>query len=163
MKATSTEPLLPGTSLVEQRLIAAGLWLPEVRAQGAYAVASLHGDTIWTAGQLSRTAEGVLTGLARGPDDLLAAKHACEIAVLRAIAAVRTLVDLDRVKQVLYLRGFIAAAPSFEQHTQALDAASAILHLAFGAAVGNHARSALGVSSLPAGGLAELELTVVIG
>lgn len=151
-----------GASLVEARLSAAGLQLPHVQAQGNYAVAIMHRNTIWTAGQLSRTEQGVLTGIARGPKDLAAARQACEIAVLRAIAAVRTLVGLDRVKQVLHLRGFIATAPTFELHSQALDAASEVLHAAFGTAVGRHARSALGVSSLPSGGLAELELTVGI-
>jgi hypothetical protein len=72
------------------------------------------------------------------------------------------LVHLDRVKQVVHLRGYIAAAPQFERHTQALDAASALIHLAFGEVGGAHARPALGVSSLPSGGLAEVELVVAI-
>ena len=157
-----TKAITPSASLVEQRLAAAGYHLTEVQAQGAYAVAVLHNGTIWTAGQLSRTNEGVTTGIARGPDDLAAARHACEIAVLRAISAIRNLMDLDRVVQVIHLRGFISAAPTFEQHTQALDAASAIIHLGFGERVGVHARSALGASSLPASGLAEVELLVAI-
>lgn len=151
-----------GHAQVEQRLAAAGWHLPQVKAQGAYAVAVARHGVVWTAGQLSRTEDGVLTGCAHGEADVPAVRRACEIAVLRAIAAVRTVVDLDAVDQVLCLRGFVVATPAFQCHSQALDAASDILLHAFGPRAGVHARSALGVSSLPSGGLVELELTMGI-
>lgn len=134
--------------------------MPSVEAQGSYAVATMREGIVWTAGQLSRTGNGVLAGTARGEGDLDRARRACAIAALRAIAAVRSVADLDQVDRVLSLRGFIAARPSFTLHSRALDAAFEILLLAFGPAAGRHARSATGASSLPGGGLAEVELVV---
>lgn len=159
----SSSSLIDDTSQVEQRLHAAGLQLPVVRAQGEYAVAVVRGGTVWTAGQLSRTDTGLISGIAHGADDLPQVRYACQVAVLRAIAAVRSVVHLNTVDQVVFLGGFIAASPEFKLHSQALDAASDILQLAFGPHMQRHARSALGVSSLPSGGLVELELIVGIG
>ena len=151
-----------GHARVEQRLAAVGWQLPGVKAQGSYAVAIARDGVVWTAGQLSRGDDGVLTGCAQSEADLSAVRRACQVAVLRAIAAVRTVADLDAVDQILCLRGFVVASPAFQHHSQALDAASDILLQAFGPKVGVHARSALGVSSLPSGGFVELELTVGI-
>lgn len=159
MRVTHFEP---STSQVELRLAAAGFQLPAVHPQGAYAVAVKRGDIVWTAGQLSRTDDRVISGLAITPDDLQGTRLACEVAVLRAIAAVRSIADLDAVEQVLFLRGFIASPPAFTQHTAALDAASNIIALAFGQDIGRPARSAIGVSSLPSAGLVEIELTVAL-
>jgi enamine deaminase RidA (YjgF/YER057c/UK114 family) len=65
------------------------------------------------------------------------------------------------VEQLLFLRGFIAS-PTFSQHTMAMDAASDILELAFGKDMARPARSSIGASSLPSGGLSEIELTVAV-
>lgn len=166
MTVQREQPVKSGTttykSSVEQRLANAGFALPTIQANGSYVVARKHKDMVWTAGQLSRTDQGVVTGRACDIDDLPAAKKACEVAVLRAIAAVATVASLDSVSQVLILRGFIAADQRFEQHSQALDAASEILKLAFGADRASCVRSAIGAASLPSGGLAELELTVAL-
>ena len=150
-----------GASQVERRLAAAGRRLPEAYPKGAYAVAVRRGDIIWTAGQLSRTDDGLVLGLSSA-DDVDEMRRACEVATLRAVAAVRSIADLDTVEQLLFLRGFIASSPSFSQHTIALDAASSILSLAFGTDMARPARSAIGASSLPSGGLVEIELTVAV-
>lgn len=152
----------PLSGCVEGRLRTAGLELPDVSPQGAYVPAVRHVDTVWTSGQLSRTASGVVTGVARTAADLDAARHACRVAVLRAIAAIATVAELDRVEQVLFMRGYIAAEGTFPWHTQALDAASEVLHVAFDAETAQHARAAIGVASLPSNGLAEIELLVAL-
>jgi len=85
-----------------------------------------------------------------------------KVAVLRAIAAVRSVVPLINIGQVLTLRGFIASTATFVLHSQALDSASELLVEAFGSETGRHARSAIGVSALPSGGLAEVELVVAV-
>jgi len=46
-------------------------------------------------------------------------------------------------------------------HSQVMDEASTLLHDIFGES-GRHARSALGVASLPGKGLLEIELTVAL-
>ncbi len=147
---------------VERRLLERGFALPTVVAQGNYAVALRHGDVVYTAGQLSRLDTGILSGVATGAQDLAKAQEACRVAVLRAIAAVRSVVPLINIGQVLTLRGFIASTATFVLHSQALDSASELLVEAFGSETGRHARSAIGVSALPSGGLAEVELVVAV-
>jgi DNA-binding transcriptional ArsR family regulator/enamine deaminase RidA (YjgF/YER057c/UK114 family) len=98
-----------------------------------------------------------------GPDaprqDITRAATAC---ALRALSALRhALGDLDAVERVLHPRGFINSRPDFEEHPAALDAPSSLLREVFGER-GHHARSALGVASLPGGGLLEIELTAAV-
>ena len=64
--------------------------------------------------------------------------------------------DLDRVQQVVRLGGFIAAPASFTQHAQVMNGASDLAVAVFGAA-GRHARTTIGVPSLPADAAVEVD------
>ena len=64
--------------------------------------------------------------------------------------------DLDRVTQVLRLGGFIAAGPEFTAHPQVMNGASDLAVQVFGDR-GRHARSTVGVPSLPADAAVEVE------
>ena len=64
--------------------------------------------------------------------------------------------DLDRVKRVVRLGGFIAAPSEFNQHAQVMNGASDLAVAIFGEA-GRHARSTIGVPSLPADAAVEVE------
>ena len=64
--------------------------------------------------------------------------------------------DLDRVQQVVRLGGFIAAPGSFTQHAQVMNGASDLAVAVFGPA-GLHARTTIGVPSLPADAAVEVD------
>ena len=64
--------------------------------------------------------------------------------------------DLDRVARVLRLGGFIAAPASFTQHAVVMNGASDLAVEVFGDA-GRHARTTIGVPSLPADAAVEVE------
>jgi enamine deaminase RidA (YjgF/YER057c/UK114 family) len=64
--------------------------------------------------------------------------------------------DLDRVQQVVRLGGFIAAAPTFTQHAAIMNGASDLAVQVFGDA-GRHARTTIGVPSLPMDAAVEVE------
>jgi enamine deaminase RidA (YjgF/YER057c/UK114 family) len=64
--------------------------------------------------------------------------------------------DLDRVRQVVRLGGFVAAPPEFTQHAQVMNGASDLAVAVFGDA-GRHARTTVGVPSLPADAAVEVE------
>lgn len=64
--------------------------------------------------------------------------------------------DLDRVQQVVRLGGFIAAPAEFSQHAQVMNGASDLAVAVFGDA-GRHARTTVGVPSLPADVPVEVE------
>jgi enamine deaminase RidA (YjgF/YER057c/UK114 family) len=64
--------------------------------------------------------------------------------------------DLDRVRQVVRLGGFVAAPPEFTQHAQVMNGASDLAVAVFGDA-GRHARTTVGVPSLPPDAAVEVE------
>ena len=64
--------------------------------------------------------------------------------------------DLDKVRRVVRLGGFIAAGPDFSQHAQVMNGASDLALAVFGDA-GRHARTTIGVTSLPADAPVEVE------
>jgi len=64
--------------------------------------------------------------------------------------------DLSRVVRCVRLGGFIAATPDFTDHAKVMNGASELLQAVFGEA-GRHARSTVGVASLPLGAAVEVE------
>ena len=70
--------------------------------------------------------------------------------------------DLDRVKRVVRLGGFIAASPEFTQLAQVMNGASDLAVAIFGEA-GRHARTTIGVPVLPADAAVEVEGMFEIG
>ena len=64
--------------------------------------------------------------------------------------------DLDRVRRVVRLGGFIASPPEFTQHALVMNGASDLAVAVFGEA-GRHARTTIGVPSLPADAAVEVE------
>lgn len=148
-------------SVIEKRLVQLGLQLPEVQAQGNYKPAMRWKGLVITAGFVSRRSDdgtAMCSTLATENNEALAAQ-ATRIAVLRAIAATKQAVNtLDDIQQVLSLRAYYQASPEFENHTRVLDTASDMLINIFGPQKGQHARTALGVVSLPNHGIAEIEL-----
>ena len=90
------------------------------------------------------------------------AKALAQTCALNAIAAVKSVIgDLDRVTRVVKVVGFVASDPAFTGQPGVVNGASELLGAAFGDA-GVHARSAVGVSSLPLDAPVEVELTVSV-
>ena len=70
--------------------------------------------------------------------------------------------DLDRVRRVVRLGGFIASPPEFTQQAQVMNGASDLAVAVFGEA-GRHARTTIGVPALPADAAVEVEGMFEIG
>jgi enamine deaminase RidA (YjgF/YER057c/UK114 family) len=68
--------------------------------------------------------------------------------------------DLDRVTGIVKMGGFINADSDFTELPYVLNGASDLLVEIFGEKKGIHARSAIGVSTLPGGASVEVELVV---
>ena len=64
--------------------------------------------------------------------------------------------DLDRVRRVVRLGGFVASPPEFTSHAQVMNGASDLAVAVFGEA-GRHARTTIGVPALPADAAVEVE------
>lgn len=83
-------------------------------------------------------------------------------AALNLVAAIDAAVGLDAVTALVHLRGYVRATSDFDAHPAVIDGASALLLDAFGAQCGAHARTAVGVASLPGGACVELELVATV-
>ena len=84
-------------------------------------------------------------------------KKAAELAALNALSVVHHLVGSERIARIVKMNGFVQTAPDFHEVPAVLNRASEILGALLGEA-GSHARSAVGVASLPMNATVEIEL-----
>jgi len=151
-------------SRVDDRLAELGLALPEVSAPvAAYVPAVTSGSLVWTSGQLPFV-DGALpaTGKVGAAVDPETAKDLARRCALNAIAALRAEIgDLDRVRRVVKVVGFVASDPAFTGQPGVVNGASELLGEVFGEA-GRHARSAVGVAVLPLDAPVEVEVVVEV-
>jgi len=141
-----------------------GLAIPPVfPPAGTYRSAVVHDGILWTAGHIPLGADGTLvTGKLGESLTVDEGREAAKLAALSLLATVRhELGSLERVDRVLRVYGVVNATPDFTDHTAVIDAASDILVQVFGER-GEHARLAVGVSSLPANLALEVEATIAI-
>lgn len=147
---------------IEQRISELGLSLPPVATPaGAYVPAIVSGNLVFTAGQIPLV-DGQLMATGKVGAEVSAdfAKEIAARCALNALAAVKSVIgDLDRVTRVVKVVGFVASTPDFTGQPAVLNGASELLGQVFGEA-GKHARSAVGVASLPLDAPVEVELVV---
>ena len=151
-------------SKVEQRLSAAGITLPEPVAPIANYVPFVRvGDLVHISGQVSLDASGGVTGIVGEAVDMETAVRAARLCGVNLIAQMRAACDgdLDRVKRVVKLGGFVQAGPDFFDIPAVINGCSDIMVEAFGEA-GRHARSAVGVYRLPRNFAVEVDAVVEI-
>jgi enamine deaminase RidA (YjgF/YER057c/UK114 family) len=146
-----------------ERLGELGLQLPPVVPPvAAYVPALRSGDLVFTSGQLpvveGRMAVTGKVGALVTPEQ---AKEMARTCALNALAAVDALVGLDAVVRVVKVVGFVASTPDFTGQPGVVNGASELLGEVFGDA-GQHARSAVGVVSLPLDAAVEVELVVQV-
>jgi enamine deaminase RidA (YjgF/YER057c/UK114 family) len=145
------------------RLDELGVTLPSVAPPlAAYVPAVRSGSLVFTSGQLPMV-DGALPATGKVGDDVSiedAAGYA-RTAALNGLAAVHALVGLDAVVRVVKVVGYVACVPSFTSQPAVINGASALLGDVFGDA-GAHARSAVGVPSLPLDSPVEVELIVEV-
>jgi enamine deaminase RidA (YjgF/YER057c/UK114 family) len=151
-------------SAVEDRLAGLGRTLPGVAAPvAAYVPAVRSGDYVFTSGQLP-IVDGSLAATGKVGAEVSAedAKQLAATCVLNALAAIKAEIgDLDRVRRIVKVVGFVASTPDFTGQPGVVNGASELLGEVF-ADKGVHARSAVGVAVLPLDAPVEVELIVEI-
>lgn len=148
----------------EERLADLGVTLPDVTPPvAAYVPTVRSGDLVWTSGQLPFVAgELPATGKVGAAVDPDAARDLARTCAINALAAIRAEVgDLGKVRRVVKVVGFVASAPDFTGQPGVVNGASELLGEVFGEA-GRHARSAVGVASLPLDAPVEVEVVVEV-
>jgi enamine deaminase RidA (YjgF/YER057c/UK114 family) len=146
---------------VEERLKSQGITLPNASSPVAnYVPWVKSGNLVFVSGQLPLQ-DGVVayTGLVGQEVNADQGYAAARLCGLNLVAQVRAACDgdLDRVKRVVKLSGFVASAATFGAHPTVINGASDLMIQVFGEDVGRHARAAVGSSSLPRGATVEVE------
>lgn len=146
-----------------ERLAELGLSVPEVVPPlAAYVPGRRSGAYVYTSGQLPMRAGTMLaTGKVGAQVSAEQATQCARQAGLNAIAAVASQVDLADVAAVVKVVVYVASTPEFAGHAAVANGASELLGEVFGDA-GHHARSAVGVASLPLDAPVEVEIVVEV-
>ena len=148
------------TSTPEQRLAKLGLTLPAVPAPVAnYVPYTVSGNLVVVSGQVTlRGGKAEYVGKLGREISVEDGQMAARLCALNILTHLKSACggDLDRVKRVLRLGGFVNSTPDFTQMPQVVNGASDLMVEVFGDA-GRHARAAVGVASLPLGVAVEVE------
>ena len=145
---------------VEQKLTAQGIVVHDPRTPMANYVGFVRtGNLLFVSGQVCANAEGKL--IAKGKlgasvtiEQGYTAAQGCAVNLLAQVKA--ALGDLDKVVRVVRLGGFINSAPDFLDGPKVLNGASDLMVTAFGDK-GRHARTTVGVASLPSDAAVEVD------
>jgi enamine deaminase RidA (YjgF/YER057c/UK114 family) len=148
---------------VEDRLAALGLSLPQPVAPIANYVPFVQsGNLLHISGQVSLDETGGITGTVGVDVSLEQAQAAARLCGINLIAQMKAaLGDLNRVKRIVKLGGFVQAGPDFFDIPQVINGCSDLMVDAFGEA-GRHARAAVGVYRLPRNFAVEVDAVVEV-
>jgi enamine deaminase RidA (YjgF/YER057c/UK114 family) len=149
---------------IESIIIELGLMLPDApKPVAAYIPAKQTENLVFTAGQLPMVnGELISKGLLGQDVEIEEANKAAKICTLNALAAIKGVIgDLDRIKQIVRVVGYVASVPTFTQQPAVVNGASELLIEIFGES-GKHARSAVGMAVLPLNASVEIELMVEV-
>ena len=141
-----------------RRLRALGLALPPVGPDSTYVNHRRVDSSIHVAGQLPYKDGQLLgRGIVGRDVEVELARDLARHAVLNALAVAADAVgDLDRVR-IVQMLVFVASTPEFGEQSRVADAASELLVDALGEN-GRHARTAIGVASLPRNSPVEIQM-----
>jgi enamine deaminase RidA (YjgF/YER057c/UK114 family) len=145
---------------IEARLKELGIELPQATAPIAnYVPFTVSGNIVVVSGQVSvRSGKAEFVGKLGAGISIPDGQQAARLCALNVLAHLKVAAggDLDRVKRVLRLGGFVNCTPEFTDMPQVVNGASDLMVQVFGDA-GKHARAAVGVASLPLGVAVEVE------
>ncbi|MFK7965039.1 MAG: RidA family protein [Burkholderiaceae bacterium] len=160
----------PNTASIIEVLHAQGLALPtQCTPRGNFLPYSKTGKLVFMAGQINEwngqvpycgpvLSEAQATLTENSGLSLIEGRQAAQICALNLLFHLRDACDgeLGRVRSVIRLGGFVQCLPGFDQSPTVINGASDLLIDLFGTA-GRHARTAVGVSGLPANAAVEVD------
>lgn len=151
---------------IEKRIEELGLSLYEgIKPIGSYVPFVKVGNVVYISGQ-GPSIQGEYTDEYKGKvGDNISEEKAYEAARLTAVNLVSILKsavgDLDKVKQIISVHGYVNSTSGFEEQPFVINGASDLLVEIFGDR-GKHSRCAMSVYSLPLGICVEVELIALV-
>ena len=150
---------------IDARLSELGIELPEAASPAAnYVPYALEGNTLYIAGQVPFW-NGELLHIGKVGDDysIEDAVQAARVSGLNIIAQAKAALDgdLDCIRRIAKVGGFVNCVTDFGQHPTVINGASDLFVEVFGD-VGKHARFAVGAGSLPMGVAVEVDAIIIV-
>jgi len=142
----------------ESRLKSLGIELPAVPPPAANYVPTVRvGNLLFVSGQVSNAPGAKFVGKLGQNMTVEQGQQAARACAINLIANFKAATgDLERVKRIVKLTGFVNCTPDFEDAHKVINGCSDLLTEVFGER-GKHARSAVGMASLPLGFAVEVE------
>jgi enamine deaminase RidA (YjgF/YER057c/UK114 family) len=149
----------------EERLLSLGLVLPSVPKPVAnYVPFRWAGNLLFLSGQGPRKPDGLYSVGRLGRDVSIEQGYSdARLVGLQLLAAAKAATgELNRIQAVVKLLGMVNAEPDFADHPKVINGCSDLLVEVLGEA-GRHARSAVGMGSLPNRMTVEIEAILLVG
>jgi enamine deaminase RidA (YjgF/YER057c/UK114 family) len=148
-----------GMGRIEAKLAELGIELPQPMAPIAtYVPFAITGNLVVISGQLPAAGgQTAVTGKLGRWLTVEQGSRAARLSFINVLAQLKAACgELDRVRRVVRLGGFIACDAGFTEHAKVMNGASDLAVAVFGEA-GRHARTTIGVPSLPLDAAVEVE------
>ena len=149
---------------LSERLKQLGVSIPvAAKPVAAYVPAVKTGNLIFVAGQLPLV-DGKVPKTGKVPDDVSIeeAKALAKICALNCLAAINLVSNIENIKKIVRVGGFVNGAAGFIQVPAVINGASEFLIELFGDEIGKHARTAVGVAELPLNAPVEIDMVVEV-
>ncbi|MCH2675970.1 MAG: RidA family protein [Dehalococcoidia bacterium] len=151
--------------VAEQKLHDMGLELGPVGTPLANFIPAVRtGNLLFVAGHIAGKPDGSVLNPGKVGRDVTEeqAYESAKLAMLNCLASIKQeLGDLDRIKRIVKLLVMVNADPEFDRHFVVGNGASDLLVELYGD-LGRHARSAVGMSSLPRKSCVEIEMIIEV-
>ena len=135
---------------------------PPSKSLGSYIPAVKAGSFVYLSGVVPAKNGNIIKGKFGNEFSVESGREVAELCALQLIANLKEAIkDLDRVKQIVRIEGFINSTDSFTEQSKVMNVVSDLFVKVFGEK-GKHSRIAVGVSSLPAGAAMEVSLVAEI-
>lgn len=149
---------MPGR--IDARLAELGITLPEPPKPAASYVPTVRtGNLVFVSGQVPLGPDGLIKGKLGHDMSVEEGAKVARVCGLALLAQLKAACggDLDRVTRVVKLTGFVNGTADFGDQPKVVNGCSDLMVEVFGADKGSHARSAVGMGSLPFGVAVEIE------
>lgn len=153
--------------MIEEKLRSLNIALPNApKPVGSYIPVTIAGNLVFVSGQIpvdsSKRPPVVLFAGKVGKDiSLEQARQAAKLCIINALAQLRSYVDLEMIKKIVKVTGYVNCDTDFTEHPNVINGASEFLVEIFGEK-GRHSRVAVGVNSLPLNSAVEVDVIVHI-
>jgi len=132
------------------------------RSLGSYVPVVKSGSFVYLSGVIPLKGDKVVAGKFGREFDEKSGREPAELCALQLVANLKDAIgDLDRVKQIVKIEGFVNSTDDFSAQSKVLNYVSDLLVRIFGEK-GKHSRIAIGVNSLPLNAAIEVGAVVEI-